>query len=222
MKIFIVGLLLGVSVASFAALVPTEDTESTKASVSGTDLTQHKIMRKETVARDTMDKETLEELKRYKGVLTADNVEALENMSRLLQNNPEKLLGVDLSGGGLDIGERVIEPGQEVVPYVSGPKVDDPVQRFANMQVPELTAAMGDAYVDEETLDRLYAQALAQVEQIGHKHLGQKKAPIARALTVEDIEEMGIDTTKLPAGWEENLKKAQEMQKEIERQQSVK
>ena len=213
MKKICVALLLGISGVSFAAVVPAEPLVIKKPSIIRSDETKRRVVVARKVLSDEVGSESIAELERYNDVLTMDNVKAIENASRLMQDDPNALarsLGADLSQVDFSMDRRKMGSNEFVGSYVRTVETDDPKAKFAGLHVPELTGSFEGARAAEEKLKELHAQALRQMEEIGRQHLGQKSAPIQTPLTVEKVKEMGIDTRAWPKGWENMLKKSEE------------
>ena len=223
MKKILVALLLGVSVTSFAAVVPTEKVIVKKPSVIRTDMTKVKMEVKKPAVDNSVDEESIKEMQRYQGVITMDNMEALDNLSRAIQNNPDAVLHSTF--GVEDVtpaNQRELMTGKAVEKYAEQAKSDDPVQKFSNVRVPDLTGSYADFRESRDELERLHKQALAQIEQIGQQRLGQKQAPIDRKLTPDDVRAMGIDTKQLPENWEAMLEETNRKVEELKKQAAAK
>ena len=211
MKKLVVLLLLGVSGVSFASVVPTEPVKVRRPSVTQPDATKMKMLVKHKVLEDTVGSESVPDLQRYHKVVTLDNVTAIENTSRLMQDNPQGLMrkiGVDPDKLPFELDRRAMGTEEIVGNYVASPQTDDPGEKLAGLHVPELTGSFKNVRQSENSLKNMHKEALKQIEEVGHRHLGQKEAPIQRTLTPDDIKDMGIDTRRLPKDWEETLEKA--------------
>ena len=88
MKKILFTILLGVSAVAMASVVPNETIQIRKPTVRQMDSSKRQIIRTVKAPDDTMSADTIEKLKRYNNVLTKENVTAMENMSRMLQDQP--------------------------------------------------------------------------------------------------------------------------------------
>ncbi len=224
MKKVILLLLLGVSTVSFASVAPVNSSETRVPTTSHPDATKMKMMVRQRPLKNSVGAESIAELKRYNGILTMDNVNAIENMSRLMQDDPDRLMqeltGASSDDIGFAVDRRKMGTNEIVGEYERSPETDDPAVKLAGLNTPDLTGSFSSVRHSEEEIKAMHRNALKQIEEIGHNHLGQKTAPIQMRMTVEDIKAMGIDTRRLPRGWEDavrerekNLKKHQEYEK---------
>ena len=221
MKRFVLLLLLGVSTVSFAAVAPVDSNTMPLSKVTRSNATKMKMMVKARKLPNSIGKEPVADLQRYRGAVTMDNVKAIENMSRLMQDDPNRLIQ-QLAGPGsevnFEVDQRKMGTDDIVEDYVASPETDDPAEKLGGLNTPELLGSFASARHSEEALKEMHQAALRQIESIGHENLGQKSVPIRMPMTVEEIKEMGIDTRRLPRGWEETLKKAEENRKLYQQQ----
>ena len=225
MKKIVLFLMMGISVASYAAVAPVNARAVRKPSVTQPDATKMKMMVKPKPLSDSVGSERIADLQRYGGVVTMDNVKAIENMSRLMQDDPNRLMeqfGVDTSQLDFEVDRRKLGSDEIVGAYVASPETDDPAEKLAGLNTPDLTGTFESARASEEELLALHRSALRQIEEIGHEHLGEKAAPIRMPMTVDEIKEMGIDTRRLPRGWEEALRETEKNQKLYQEQEARK
>ncbi|MBQ3695822.1 MAG: hypothetical protein II938_02495 [Alphaproteobacteria bacterium] len=216
MKKLLLILLLGVSCVSFASVVPTETTTLRKPGMIRTDATKRKRLVTRKVLSDEVGSGFVKDLQRYNGILTVENVQSIENMSRLMQDDPTGLMktfGFDVEKAGIEIDRRKMGTDEMVGTYIRTPKTDDPAEKMAALRVPELTGSFATTQASKEQLKAMHAQALKQIEEIGHQHLGQKRVSVQMPLTVEDVKKMEINPHSLPKDWEKVLQESEENQK---------
>ncbi len=219
-------LLLGVSPVSFAAVTPSDVSGVRTTSVIRPNVTKMKMMVKAKTLPNSAGADFVSDLQRYNNVVTMDNVNAVENMSRLMQDDPERLMQ-QITGGksehvNFDIDRRKMGSEEIVDDYVSSPVTEDPSVKLAGLNTPELLGSFEEVRASKDELVAMHQNALMQVEEIGHQHLGQKSAPIQMPMTVEEIKKSGIDTRRLPRGWEDALKKAEANRKLYQEQEARK
>ena len=223
MKKIVLFLMVGISTVSYASVVPVEATNVPKTSVTRPDATKMKMLVRAKTLDNSVGKEAVADLQRYRGVVTMDNVKAIENMSRLMQNDPERLMrqmGADPAKLNLNMDRRKMGSNEAPAAYVASPKTDDPAEKLAGLNTPELTGSFAGVRASEDKLMAMHQEALKQIEEIGHEHLGQKSAPIRMPMTVEEIQEMGVDTRRLPKGWEKTLEDAEKNIKSYQEQEA--
>ena len=216
MKKILVALILGISGLAVAAVAPSTQEQIKKPQVTRPDMTKRQIIRKEVPVRKQTDAVDMQELSRYKRTLTKDNVDAVENMARLMQDDPGALfaqMGV----------ETTTDSVGQTSSYQKTPENASPAERLAALQPPSLTNNISGVRLTKEGMERLHQQALQNVEQIGRpqlgqKQLGQKQAPIMQTMTVEEIKNSGIDVRYLPENWEEIVRQNQEQNRQKRRQ----
>lgn len=218
-------LLLGVSTVSFAAVAPVNSSTMPVTKVTRPDATKMKMMVKAKKLPNSIGREPVADLQRYRGTVTMDNVKAIENMSRMMQDDPNRLIQ-QLAGPGsevnFEVDQRKMGTDEIVEGYVASPETDDPAEKLGGLNTPELLGSFASARHSEEELKEMHQAALRQIESIGHENLGQKSVPIRMPMTVEEIKKMGIDTRRLPRGWEETVKKAEENRKLYQQQEARK
>ena len=225
MKKIIGILMMSFACVASAAVAPSEEFQVKRPSVTKMDMTKQKIIRKGKPEElsNTMSVEAVKDLQRYEGVVTMDNVATIERMSRLMQDNPEELMRqLGVTDMNFEIDDRAMGTDEIVDPYVDAPETDDPAERLANVQTPALTGSFADMRASRAELKQKHAEALQKVEQIGRQHLEGKMAPIAMMPTVEDIKATGVDTSKLPEGWEKQIEQSQEQHKKYKKQEEEK
>lgn len=212
MKKLLFMLVLGVSSVAVASVAPTEPLQIKKPGVIGTDMSKRKIIRNEAPI-PKKDNDAVPKLQKYQGVVTQDNMDALENMSRLMQDDPSALMA-QFGAPGVQFERSGDTPSyQRTNPSAS------PAERLNNMQAPVLTGSLPGLEFTKEDVRKEQQKALQQIEAAGRKQLGQKQAPITQMMTVEDIKNSGIDVSQLPEGWEETVNKAYQAQVEMRKKQ---
>lgn len=204
--------VLAVSTVTMASVVPTESVQIKKPKVSTMDRSKFKIIRKKPVI-EKKDNDAVAKLQRYNGVVTDENINSLENMSRLMQENPSALMA---QFGAKNV---VFEENGEVTPYQKTDPNASPAERLNNLQPPSLTATLPGLKFTKEDVKREQQKALKQIEIAGRKQLGQKQSPITQPMTVEDIKNSGIDTSILPENWEEIVNQNQKRLEEYRKKQ---
>ena len=204
MKKILFLLVMGVSGIAMASVVPSQPIQVKKPGVTGIDTSKIKIIRKEKPAQRTGEA-NVAKFQNYQGVLTSDNVDAMENMARLMQENPAGLMAL--------VGAKDIEFEYASRPTVY-PRTDrnaTPAERLSNLQPPSLTASLPGVQFTKEDVRREQQRALEILESVGRKQLGEKQVTIAQPMSVEEIKKSGIDTSIFPEGWEEIMRKNQEV-----------
>lgn len=219
MKKFLFLLMLGVAGVAVAAVVSDEEAQVRKPKVLTMDATKVKIIRKARPEDNRASDETVSFLQRYSGVLTKDNVDAVENISQMMQDEPKALaqrfaskkLNNDPLNGSSDYQKT--DPDASVT------------ERFAMLQPPSLTGSRPGATLTKDDMRQAYEEARKKIEFVGRKQLGQKQTSITLVPTVDDIKNSGIDLSQLPENWEEivkeNQKKAQELKKQSKAAKSL-
>ena len=210
MKKILFTILLGVSAVAMASVVPNETIQIRKPTVRQMDSSKRQIIRTVKAPDDTMSADTIEKLKRYNNVLTKENVTAMENMSRMLQDQPEILME-QMGGEGLQV-----RASDDVPLYQRTDSKASPVERFANFQPPMLTGGAKDVTVSKKVIADTQKKALKQIEYVGRTQLKRGVAPVMQQMTPEDLEASGVDTSQLPVGWEQKLKDAQKKSKKVQ------
>jgi len=218
-------LLLGVSTISFASVVPVDEAAVRKTDVLRPDATKMKMMVKAKTLSNSVGMDSIPELQRYNNTVTMDNVKAIENMSRLMQDDPDRLMQ-QLAGSNSKVNfvvDRRKMGTQDVVDrYVASPETDDPAVKLGGLNTPELLGSFEGARASKEEMMAMHQDALKQIEEVGHQHLGQKFAPIQMPMTAEEIKERGVDTRRLPKDWEKTLEKAEKNRKLYQEQEARK
>lgn len=215
MKKFWVMLLLGIPSVCFAAVVPTSTTEVRTPTIIQTNPAKRKAIVTQKKLSDEVGSESVASLEKYDGVLTMDNVTAIDNMSRLIQDDPAALIealgGGNVTEAGWEFDKRKMGSEELVEPYVKTIETDDVKKKYASLRGPELTGSFAEARKSKDEIKALRQRSIDQMLAISQKTLGQKQAPVQMNLTVQDIKDMGIDTRRLPKGWEETLARNEEV-----------
>ena len=185
MRFVVFGLLLGISFATLAEVAPLTVESLPRVGVHQTNRSNMKIMRKEKVDEndDKLDEEAVNHVRRYQNIVKQENVQAVANMSRLMQNDPNQFMRQVYLGGDQDaklpeISSVSTGTEEEFKPYDMPVMGDDPVKNLVNVPVPELTGSVVEMKGGKEEFHRQYVKARKQIEQIGRQHLGQKAVPI--------------------------------------------
>jgi len=189
-------LILGVSGMAFASVAPSEPIQIKKPTVRTMDMSKRKIIRQEKELDDTLGSDTINSVKRYNNVLTQENLDALENISRRMQESPERLM----ADFGADA--EILAGNDEGPDYPRTDRNVAPEKRFANIQPPSLTQGSQTVTVSKEDVKNAQRKALKQMEYVGRTQLQQKPAPIAQQKSLKDLEELGMDVSQVP----DNLK----------------
>lgn len=226
MKKILILMLMGISYAAFASVVPAQKPVIPIAKVSKPDMTLRPETKKIQQLGDTaMTEETISSLERYRNNVTMDNVKPMENMVYLLQNDPNRLFD-QIAGQGASektgiafsrqkMGEDEMIEYWEQTPSQS----EDPSERLMALRTPDLTGTFEDVRASRDALYEMHAKALKQMELAGRQQLGQKQVSVQKPLTVKEIKEMGIDTSQLPKGWEKTLYQSEQTFKRYQEQQ---
>ena len=159
MKVLVLALLLGVASSVMASVVP----DNVSVGVTRTNVTRKKILVPDFSKSYETKEEDFKDLKRYSNMATKENIAAVRNMERMMQEDPQKLMAQ----------MRELNPNLMVA-------ADEGAFQQVNKAV-------------ETDITKVHQQALQQMEEIGRQNLGQKKAPITMTPTVEEIKEMGLD-----------------------------
>ena len=160
MRALIFALLLGVASSVFAA--GTEGTIRTP-SVVKTDMTKREIMVPDTSSSDELKDEDFEELKKYSGIATEENIAVIRNLQKGAQQDPELLMG-QVGSLNMDLKDVDEESVRKMVKDSTG-----------------------------DNIEELHKKALERLEQIGRPNMRQKQAPIQQMPSVEEIKKMGLD-----------------------------
>lgn len=196
MKTLLLSLFLGVSCVAMAAAVPEKEApqqliQVRKPKIRRTNMANHKVMVDKLklqadangVSPDFLTSEDTTRLRQMPGVVTKENVKAVNNIARLANDNPE-LLAYQLFGA---------EPGEIEWP-TRGPnrlgsdemaegahlavESDDPLEMLATIRMPELTGSYEELEAGGDMIEQAHKEAMAQIKELSHEHLGQKPAPI--------------------------------------------
>ena len=226
MKRLLMLMLLMSSCNSWAAVVPTEPVVMRKPSIIRTDETKRQAVVTRQKLSDEVGSGPVADLNRYSDVLALDNIKAIENMSRLMQDDPNGFVqamgGGDISQTGFEFDRTKMGTNEVVAPYVRSIETDDPAQKFASLHAPALMGSFEATRESKQEFKELHARVLAQMESIGHQHLGQKIVPIQKPITVDEIKQMVGDTRSLPKNWEEILRQNEEAVKKIKESEAQK
>ena len=187
MKNLLFALLLGVSSVAVAA-----GNGVKSPTVHGVDARKYEVLVPAAAEEDdTITMADFDELKDYSGIVTEENVKALQAMVSAGKNNPSDLVR-SFGPANLDI------------------QVSDE----------DIQAAMKRRSSDNDLIAR-HKEALAQLERVGRKQLNtEQKAPIMMVPTVEEIKKLGLDKY-LPDNWEEALSNSEEYQKGMKQRESM-
>ena len=185
MRLVVLGLLLGISFAAVAEVAPLTVESLPKVGVRQTNRSNMKIMRKEKEDENDnkLGEEATNRIRRYQNIVKQENVQAVANMSRLMQNDPDQFMRQVYLGGNQEakLPEiSLVSAGteDELKSYEMPMMGNDPVKNLANVPVPELTGSVVELTGGKEEFHRQYVKARKQIEQIGRQHLGQKVVPI--------------------------------------------
>lgn len=189
MKTLICALLLGIASGAFAANGEVAPVRTPK--VIQTDMTKRKIMVPDFSAEAEINDEDFENLQKYSGMATDENVAFIRNMQNATQDDPEKLAG-QLKALGLN---------------VQGVDQEEALRDI-------------DLGASHNNIEELHKQALEQLERASRPNMNQQPIPIQQIPTIEEIKEMGLDPY-LPDGWEEALKNSEEFQAEMSRRRAA-
>lgn len=236
MKKILILMLMGISYAAFASVVPAQKPVIPIAKVSKPDMTLRPETKKIQQLGDTaMNAETVASVGRYRNNVTMENVKSMENMVYLLQNDPNRLFDQIAGHGasektGLALSRQKMGEDEMIDYWEQTPsQSEDPSERLMALKTPDLTGTFEDVRASRDALYEMHAKALKQMELSGKEQLGQKQVSIQKPLTVKEIKEMGIDTSRLPKGWEKtvyesekNFKRYQEQQKREKQAKSEK
>ena len=151
MKVLVLALLLGVASSVMASVVP----DNVSVGVTRTNVTRKKILVPDFSKSYETKEEDFKDLKRYSNMATKENIAAVRNMERMMQEDPQKLMAQ----------MRELNPNLMVA-------ADEGAFQQVNKAV-------------ETDITKVHQQALQQMEEIGRQNLGQKKAPITMTPTVD-------------------------------------
>ena len=196
MKTLLFSLFLGVSCVAVAATVPEKDASQQivqvrKAKIRRTNMANHKVMvdklklqaRTDGVSQDFLTSEDTTRLRKMPGVVNKENVKAVDTIARLANDNPE-LLAYQLFGA---------KPGEVEWPTRAPNRLgsdemaegarravesDDPLEMLATIRMPELTGTYEELEAGGDAIEQAHKEAMVQIQELSHEHLGQKPAPI--------------------------------------------
>ena len=182
MRGILFGLLLGMSAAAFAQVVPDSEKPLKGASLKTPDLSQMKVIvdLDEDVAPIYVPDSTMGSLKEM-GALTKENVQAINTMARLMRDNPDgfaqQVLAVSPDDEVEWPGDGVTKLGstREARSAVVAPESDDPVEMLSNIRMPELTGTYDEMEVNRTVMKAEYEKAMKQFGEMSRKQFGQKQ-----------------------------------------------
>ncbi len=214
MKKILMALMLGVAGLAFAAVAPDTRPQMRRPKIIRPDMTKRPAIPMKAPADEQTDEQDIKELARYRQTLTKDNIDAVENVARLMQDDPAALFG-QISGQAPEDSAA----SNRVSTYQRTPANATPAERLAVLRPPSLMDSIAGGKVSEEEMQRRYQRAVQSVERVAQTQLeqrpfGQKQAPIRQFPTVEDVKNSGIDLSYFPENWEELLKEVHEKQKQ--------
>ena len=177
MRIVVLGLLLSVSFGVMAQVMPLTAESLPKAGIRQTNVSNLQIMRKEANKTDEeLEKDTTARLERYQNILTQDNVQALANITRFMQDDPGKLVGYEYWDAAMGMEDD--ESGEVRESYNMPEMGDDPAKNFLNIPIPVMSQKIVDERPEDLNRHEEYIKVRKQIEQVARQHLGQKSAPI--------------------------------------------
>ena len=178
MRGIVFGLLMGISVMVFAAKA-----EPTGARLVTPDLSKLKVevevdseRAKPIYAHDAETARFAE-----MGLLTKDNVSAVNNMARIMRDKPDVFIQqvFNVTPDDKDIvwpNEATNRLGstKEAKSAEVAIESDDPLEMMKDIRFPELTGSYDDLEVSRIVMKSEYDKAMKQVGEIGRKQLGRK------------------------------------------------
>ena len=198
MKKFLFVLMLGVSCVASAALVPEKETNAQlvpvrAATIRRTDMAKrHAMMAKRMdaikdnkVSDAFLQSEGGQAVKNMYGVVNKETIGGINNVIRLSTENPDALTQ-QMYGMKKDeiewpetatnkLGSDQVAGKGRPAPIETEP---DMLKAIAQMRMPELTGSYDSIEKDGKAIAKAYDDAMKQIEEMSHEHLGQKAVSV--------------------------------------------